>query len=340
MPGPSAVDCAGFFMTILATLLLVIAGGPLLLVISGRQRWGPEGPVGAHVLTIPLALALAIAAGIAFGLGRLEPLGVPAAVGYATLPGFVVAMTLLPILPSREGRRAVARAGVVSAVVGVLLCLHGWAMTTAVVPVAIGLLLIGVVALFGYGVLIALFVQGERNRARAVVAEAERQTEFEKNQAAWSLSEWQKLPPDPELWQLINLVHAFHPDVRAQCLAKIAALPDLTAAMQELLGTGWAEHAMRYLRDDYPLSRAPLAPQLSAFFVKEAARWESSLAHDNNPGSWYFNLVANFEVAEKTVADGGDVGALRPGLTAWIGALRGKQGLDELAVRAQRLLDR
>ncbi|MBK8101110.1 MAG: hypothetical protein IPK26_28845 [Planctomycetes bacterium] len=325
-------------MTILATLLLVAAGGLLLLLVGGRQRWGPEGPVGAHMLTMPLALALAIAAGLAFGLGRLEPLGVPAAAGYATLPGFVVAMTLLPILPSAPRQRAVARAGVVGAIVGVALCLHASALISPVVPVAIGLGLIGAVAVFGYGVLIALFVQAERNRARTAVADAERQTEFEKNQAAWSLSEWQKLPANPELWQLINLVHAFHPDVRAQCLAKIAALPDLTADMQELLGTGWAEHALRYLRDDYPLSRAPLAPQLSAFFVKEAARWKSSLAHDANPGSWYWNLVTNFDVAEKTVADGGEVSALRPGLQAWIDALRGKARLDELATRAQRLL--
>lgn len=325
-------------MTVLATLLLVVAGGLLLLLIGGRQRTGPEGPVGAHMVTIPLALALAGAAGMAFGLGRLQPLGVPAVVGFVALPGFIVALTLLPILPRPARRRAVARAGVVGAIVGVALCLHGQELTTGVVPVALGLALIGAVALFGYGVLVALFVQTERNRARAAVAEVERQSEFEKNQAAWSLSEWRKLPANPELWQLINLVHAFHPEVRAQCLAKIAALPDLTGDMQQLLGTGWAEHAMRYLRDDYPLSRAPLAPQLSAFFVKEAARWKKSLANDSNPSSWYHNLVTNFDVAEKTVADGGDVAALRPGLRAWIGALRGKAGLDQLATRAQRLL--
>ena len=46
--------------------------------------------------------------------------------------------------------------------------------------------------------------------------------------------------------------------------------------MIKLLGTGWAEHAIRYLRDAYPLPFGPLAPAFAAFLEKRPASYTGS----------------------------------------------------------------
>lgn len=315
-------------MLLAANLLLILSGLPLLLMTLTAKHTGPEGPVGAHMVTAPLALGQALALGLGIGAGRLAPLGLPTPLLWLMLPGLVVSLTVLPITALGRRRRGLSRLGVCAAVLGGGLTLDGSGLLQ-------GIGALGPLAnsLVGYGMLSALWLQSVRNQVVHARAEVERQSTFEQEQAQWQLGEWQKLPAAAAPWQLIQFTHSFHADVKTQCLQRLGALPDLEAAMQQLLGTGWAEHALPYLRDHYPRSRAPLAPALSAFLLQECERWTSSL-RGPQPGSWYANLQKHIEVAELCAGDGGDV---RQAMQQWATMLTGKRGLESLQQRAARL---
>lgn len=322
-------------MTALADVLLVLGCLPMLLMTFTATRVGPEGPVGAHMVTGPLALLQAAALGIAFSHASWAELGIARGWLYLTLPGYVVASTALPILAIERQWRSLVRVAIVAAVVGAVLTANApvWSEGAAA-PGITGLALVGVQSCIGYAMLLAFWLQIEGNRMRAAKADVERHDEFEAKQAQWQRSEWAKLPADAELWQLIQFAHAFAPEVKAQCLERITRLPELEQKMQALLGTGCAGHALAYLDDHYPLRFGPLAGPFHAFLLEECRRWESSLRDDGNAGTWYYNLVRFFTIGERIAADGGDV---REGMRQWSQRLAGKRGLEQLRKRAEKL---
>lgn len=168
----------------------------------------------------------------------------------------------------------------------------------------------------------------EANRVRSSIAATKREEEWRTEQSAWQLGEWQKLPAEPEMFKLIQFVNAMHPEVHAQCHAKIAALPDLDARMDALLRTGWAEHALSFVARDYPRSRAALAPALAEFLDGKFPEWESRLREAELPHTWSGNVSNFVEVIRATIADGGD---LRAQAAQWRTLLREIKGLSHYA---------
>ncbi len=322
-------------MTVFADLLLVLGCLPMLLLTFTAKRSGPEGPVGAHMITGPLALLQAAALAIAFSNAAWTELGIVRGWLYLILPGYLVASTALPIVAIEARWRSRVRAAIAAVVAGCVLTTNAHTFPEGAPALGItGLVLVGAHAGIGYAMLFALWVQNERNRLRTAQADVERQGEFEMKQAAWQRGEWAKLPANAELWQLIQFTHAFAPEVKAQCLERIANLPELEKEVQAMLGTGWAEHSLRYLEDHYPLRFGPLAASFQAVLVDQCERWEVTLRDDRNAGTWYYNLVHYFTIAERIAADGGDV---REGMRQWGERLRGKHGLGELRSRAEKL---
>jgi hypothetical protein len=308
---------------------------PMLLLTFAAQRSGPEGPVGAHMVTGPLALLQATALAIAFANAAWAELGILRGWLYLILPGYLVASTALPILAIDVRWRSLIRAAIAAVVAGCVLTANAHTLPAGAGALGItGLALVCVHAGIGYAMLFALWVHAERNRMRAAQADVVQQSEFAIRQAEWQRGEWAKLPANAELWQLIQFTHAFAPEVKAQCLERIAQLPGLEKEMQALLGTGWAEHSLRYLEDHYPLRFGPLAAPCQALLIDQCARWEVTLRDDRNAGTWYYNLVHYITIAERIAADGGDV---REGMRQWSLLLRGKHGLGELRARAERL---
>src|SRR5690606_34533601 len=102
-------------MLIAGSILFVLAGGLVLLLAFSRQPWGPEGPVGAHLLTLPIALGLAAGTALLTAAGLWDGTGIPRAAMFASLPGQLLAMTIVPILPRNARRRAACRAVVLLA---------------------------------------------------------------------------------------------------------------------------------------------------------------------------------------------------------------------------------
>ncbi len=313
-------------LLVVANLLWFLAGGLGLLLVASMKRTGPEGPVGMHMVTAPLALGQAIAVACGLGAGALAETGwFATAVGWA-LPGYVVAMTALPFAALSSRWRAAALAAVVAAVAGAAGAIDG--VHAHAVVSWIGGALVVATGLGGYGLLAALWLHVERNRAAADAADAERMDEYQRTQSAWELGEWNKLPANAELWQLIQFAYALNEDVQEQCQARIAAIEDLDRQMAALLRTGWAEHALRYVAQDYPQSRAPLAPSLAPFLDAECTKWEAHLRGAPLPQSWAVNLTKYVDCMVAVIADGGD---LKSQATRWRTMLQGIRGLSPLA---------
>lgn len=319
---------------ILALVLFLLGAAPMALLMSSSSRGGPEGPVGAHMITAPLALAQAIGIGIGASSGLFATTAIPAAAIWLCVPGYVVAMTVLPILTWDAHRRSLARLAMALVCGGACFVFGaGMAEPPRSLFVWIGAVPLLLPALAGYWLLLALWFRAERNAIRSVAAEEDRMTTFRREQAKFQREEWAKLGPDAALWQLIQFCHSHDDEVQRACRERIAALPDLPHAMQELLGTGWAEHALPCLCDAYPVSARDLAPALETFYLGAADKWEASI-QGTEPGSWYANLLRYVEAAERVARDGGDV---RRPMARWHTVLHGKRGLESLARRAKVL---
>lgn len=142
-------------MLLLATLLLLPAGGLMLLLVLAERRTGPEGPVGFHLVTGPMAIGQAASVGFALAAGSLAGTGWFATVVGIALPGYVVAATVLPVVGLSGRWRPLAVAGSIAAVggcVGVLLGAE-W-VPAAGVP---GGVLVAATGAGGYGLLLAMW---------------------------------------------------------------------------------------------------------------------------------------------------------------------------------------
>ena len=317
-------------MIVLANLLLLLAGGLGLGLVTSMRRTGPEGPVGAHMITAPLAIGQLVAVAIGLAAGSMTATGgFATAVGWS-LPGYLVLMTVLPLLALTPRWRPVAVGASYAAILGCAGVVNGAALGATAALVG-GALVVGAGA-GGYGILLTLWWHSEQNRARAAAAEVERQDEYQRTQSAWELGEWKKLPVDAELWQLIQFAHALHPDVRQQCQARIASFADLDRRMDELLRTGWAEHALHYVAHDYPRSRAPLAAALAPFLDRECVKWEEQLRTATMPQTWAGNVSKYVECMRAVIQDGGD---LRAQAERWRTMLQSIRGLSPLAAELE-----
>lgn len=318
-------------MILFASLLLALAG-TLSLVLAFERRRGPEGPVGAHLITGPLALAQALATAIGIASQDSATFGLPTWPLYLSLPGSVVAGTILPFLAMEQRWRTLARTGLIAAIAGSALAIHGPMLTPWAVLLGNSLVLL--TGLGGYATLVAFWLHTQQQRVAAAASDERSADEFRTQKAAWQLGEWQKVPASAELWQLIPFACALHPEVAQQCHDRIAALPDLDDKMTALLRTDWAPHALRYVQRHYPHSRAPLAAALGPFLAAECQRWAEHLRTAPEPQNWAGNLHSLLDCAAAVIADGGE---LHESMRMWHTMLLQVRRLDGLATLAGRL---
>jgi hypothetical protein len=321
-------------LVVAANLLLALAGLPFLLLMLGRQSFGPEGPVGFHMVTLPLALGMAGAIALSACAGRLQSLGIHGSVALVCLPGLVIALAALPALGLELPWRPLHKGLGVAAVAAVALLVNGTESGTGRSLAGAAAMTLGILSLGGYSLVASMAWEHHKNAFAAVQADRERMTAFEERQAAWQLAEWAKLPPEPELWQCIQFTHAFHPAVRRACHERIAAIPDLDQQMQRLLGSGWAEHALAYIEQYYPRSRASLAGAMADFMDHKLPEWQSTLATAQIPSSYFGNLASVLQAAAAIAGDGGD---LSRACNDWVPLLKGKAGLEPLHQLAKQL---
>lgn len=315
---------------VLANVLLLLSALPTILLALETKRGGPEGPVGFHMVTAPLALLQVIALAIAIHRGVFDfiPTGRPLL--YVLLLPYFIGMTFLPFFAlERDFTGPLSKVAMVAVVLACFASVNrlpGMIVSTAVLSIGClcGMTLVG-----------AEMKRYVVNSAAVALADQNRMTAFEESQSKWQAEEWAKLPENPALWQLIQFTHPFNKEVKQQCLAKIAALPDLEQEIIKLLGTGWAEHSLPYLVDHYPGRFGPFAPAYAEFLDKQFDHWEPQLHGNAYAGNWAVNLYRHFDVAERIVKDGGD---LRAPLQRWLGLFEQAKGMGMLKSRVKGLL--
>ncbi len=317
-------------LLILANVLLVLSALPTLLLALETRRAGPEGPVGFHMITAPVALLQVIALAIAIHRGVFDFLPTGRLLAYGLLIPYLIAMTILPVLGLE--RNLVGPLSKFAMVAVVLAC---FATVNRFPGLTFSAVVLSLASAGGIAIVGSLVMQSVENSIRSAQAESQRMTAFEESQAKFQAAEWAKLPENPELWQLIQFTHSFDKEVKRQCLEKIAALPGLEQKMIALLDTGWADHSLAYLTDHYPLRYAPLAPAYAKFLDRELKRWDPQLRNNPHAGNWAVNLYRHMDVAEKIVKEGGD---LKAPLQGWLKLFQQAKGLGMLKYRVEGML--
>jgi hypothetical protein len=310
-----------------ATVLLSLSGAALLLTAVLRPEVGPEAPARLPLVTGPLAVAQVAAVGLALAGGALDDADALRVWVVAALPGHAIATTVASVFATSASAwtRAMATAVLFAAVAG---CSGVLASTIAGAAGTAGVALVLLVGAGGHAYLGAVVARAVVAFVQDAAAAATRDAAWYGEQAATLRREWDGLPTDATLVQLLPFVHAPDEAIRAQCHARIAAMPELDGQTSTLLRSGWAEHMLSFVAHDYPRSRTALAPALAEFLDAALPVWESRLRQAALPHVWSGNIAHLVAAIRATVADGGE---LRPQAARWAELLRSIRGMSHLA---------
>ncbi|MBL8220894.1 MAG: hypothetical protein JNL62_16805 [Bryobacterales bacterium] len=317
-------------LILLANVLLALSAIPTILLALETRRGSPEGPVGFHMVTAPLALLQVIALAIAIHRGVFDFLPAGRPLAYGMLIPYFIGMTILPVFGLER-----SIIGPLSKIAMVAIVLACFASVNRLPGLVLSACVLSIGSLAGLTLIGSGFAQSIQNSIRAATAGRESMTAFEKSQSRFQADEWAKLPENPALWQLIQFTHPFDPELKRKCLEKIAALPELEQKTIDLLGTGWAEHSLAYLDDHYPLRYAALAPAYAKFLDQQLEHWTPHLYSNPHAATWGNNLIRHFNVAEKIVKEGGD---LKAPLQGWLKLFSEAKGMGEFQRRVQAML--
>lgn len=316
-------------LTTLANILLLLSALPTLILVWEPARRNPEGAVGFHLITIPVALlqVIALAFAVRGGLFDFLPGGRPLA--YGMLLPYFIGMNVLPFLAVERGAT-----GPLAKLALILVLAASFAAVNRLPARMFSTSLLAIACLCGLVLIAGQFLPYFHGIARLFAVRGS-MSSFDESEIPFQAEEWAKLPDNPALWQLIQFTHSMNKEVKQKCLAKIAALPNLEQEVINILGTGWAEHALPYLVDDYPGPFAPLAPAYAAFLDAEYAAWEPTLISNPAAGTWASSLNRHFDVAEKIIKEGGD---LRSPLRRWIQLFHRAPGAARFKTRLKKMI--
>lgn len=283
----------------------------LLLCLPGRPTRG-ENFVGFHLVTTPLALASAASMLLGLLVHGVAPAWF-AVLAYTSLPGYVLALVVLPFACFERRRARLAKLLVCVAVVGSVLLAAGphlapWAAVA------------GAAVEVTYGGFTTLLVAGWglRNRVRRWwprrrVASG---SDFESRQAVWQREQWQKLPPDALVAQLLGFVRSFDRDVQSQCVQRLEATPDLAARLDEVLRQPHDNDAPFYLVHHGAKVRTQVVGGVNAMLDRQLAEARERLRRSRDDERPFLgNFAGTLEAGVAVLQAGGDV---RAALQRWV----------------------
>lgn len=292
-------------MVWIANLLWSIGCLPWLAMVLSAKPTRGENLTGIHVVTGPAALPAALAAALHLLLAR-DMLGGWTWLGFGALPGHWVAMLALPIVATdrRHGTAVKAFAALAWASIGAL----GNPLASAPWLPWLGFAPIVVLGFAVYGA--ALRSPVRRVVSRLPIARGGRPpSEWELSQAEFQRGEWRRLPPEAGLDQLLPFVRSFAPEVKDECLRRIAARTDLAGAMAAALASDDDSTVLHYVVHHYPRPRRELAAAMSERLDRELARWTTVMARPDGASKWFGNLVGVLDAGVAVLRDGGNVEA-------------------------------
>lgn len=292
-------------MLMLANLFLLLAGVALLLMVVPARPTRGENMMGLHLVVVPIALGMTL--GLALGIAAAWPAEPVSGwwLGLA-LPGYLVGLvaTIFGSYSRRGGR--LAKLASIAAGLGAMATANGHLIAPPIQFVGGGI--VATVGTITYGSLLWWGVVPRLRRFVARRASRGQLDSFQLGQAQWQRERWQLVAADAGLLQMLEFTRSFDADVKAQCLARIAAMPDLDAAMAALLAGDSAEEALHFLAHQYPHSRAALAPAVAALLDRECAHWQKRARAAADPQFRLGNVMNHLESGVAVLRDGGEVG--------------------------------
>lgn len=316
-------------LILLANILLLLSAIPTILLVLEPVRRNPEGALGFHLITVPLALLQVIALALAIHGKTFDFLPIGRPLAYGMLLPYFIGMNVLPFIALERGFT-----GPLSRAAIVLILAAAFASVNRFPGASISAAFLSIACLCGIVLIGGEFLPYFRGYAHLFTARGSMST-AEKSALESEADAFAKLPANPALYQLIGFTHAANKEVQRQSLAKIAALPNLEKELIKILGTPWADLTLRYLADHYSGPVAPLAPAYSEFLQKEFAGRAPQLVTNPHAGKWAYSLNRHFDVAERIVKDGGD---LRSPLERWRNVFAEAQGTAKQKDRIEALL--
>jgi|JI10StandDraft_1071094.scaffolds.fasta_scaffold46023_2 hypothetical protein len=319
-------------MLAFANLLLIGASAVLLLIAATARPIKPEGFMGFHLITIPVALVMTL--GLALGISSTWQVpGLPAWTLYASLPAYLLALTAMPFACFDRRGRYRAKGALVAAVVGTALCVNG-AMLHPHAQLAGGITVLAIAAItYAFLAYSGLWPK----LRRLVIGRARRRlpSDFEVQQGQWQREQWLRLPRDADLVQLLQFTRAFDAEVQSQCLARIRDLPERDRELVALLATEHAPDALHYITHHYPGSRGPIAAGVAGALDAEHAVWMRWIKANKRPEDIRRPLMNLLDCGTAVLLDGG---AVKESMQRWQQLLAGTDSMADLAREIQRYL--
>ncbi len=319
-------------MLVLANLLLLCAAIVLLPLVATARPTRGESMMGFHRITIPIALAMTVA--LALGLStEWQSQALPAWPLYAGLPAYLIAVAASPFACFASRGRRLAKLIVLSIVLGTALALNG-AMLAPNAQLAGGITVLAV-EVFAYAAMAYGWLGPKLRRLFRVRANRGVPSESELKQGQWQREQWQLLPPDANLLQLLQFARSFDPEVKAQCLLRIRDLPQRDSLLLALLLTPDAADATYYIVHLYPDSRATLAEGMAQILDAEHAEWLRLIKTTKRPNDIKRPIMDLLECGTAIMMDGGSVKAQ---MQRWQQLLSGIEPMAGLAREMKRYL--
>lgn len=298
------------FLLVLANLLAVISGGLLVVLAITAKPTRGENLMGFHLVTAPIALAQTLAVLLGLIAHGVEPAWLGWLAGFL-LPGYFVALAGLPFVCLDRRGATQARAAVLLAVAATLLVVDG-----AFVAASASLVGVGLVAVYGAitSSLLAKWWLAPMLRRMLQFHRPAGPDQWQQSQGAWQREQWQQVPADATAGRLLEFVRAFAPEVKAQSLQRLAALPDLLAQIAHLLRTSPTSDAPFYVVHHWPGRRSDLAGAMRDHLDLMLADAKQRLKRDTGPNPFLGNYAGSLDAAIAVQQDGGDV---REALQRW-----------------------
>lgn len=317
-------------LLLLADGLLALGGISLLVLVAPARPVRPEGLVGLHLITAPIALALTAAvACVWFAAPRPWPWAWANVLLPCSLPGLAVVVTVLPFAAFQRRGAALAKLGAVAVVLAMAAFAHGNAIAAGVAPAAAGLLAaFGLAGSCGIAAPLWQFVRRRLPCRLHLGRRAAPPSAWQLAEAAAQRAQWAEAAAHADVPTLLAFARSFAPEVRQQCLDRLARRPDLAVALAGCLRGPEPGDALHYVRHDYPRSRAELGPMVAAML---AARLGSASAPTD------FLTFAALDCGIAVLRDGGDV---RHELAAWQQRLQARPESAAAAKALRRALRR
>lgn len=298
------------FLMVLANLLAVISGGLLVVLAVTAKPTRGENLMGFHLVTTPLGLAQGTAALLGLLAHGVEPTWLGWLAGLL-LPGYAFALLALPFVCLDRRGATLARAAVLLAVLATFAVVDGpfvtaWASVAGAAVIAV----YGAIAV----ALLAKWWLGPKLRRMVQFHQPAGPDEWQLKQGEWQRGQWQQVPADATAGRLLEFVRAFAPEVKAQSLQRLAALPDLLAQIAHLLRTSTNSDAPHYVVHHWPGRRSDLAGAMRDHLDLMLADARKRLQRDRGPNPFLGNYAGSLDAAIAVQQDGGDV---REALQRW-----------------------